>query len=190
MGRVASNNTGLGQRGRLLGAALALVLLNPSTAFPDAGRLQGSGRSGPFVLSLYTAPVPLRSGAVEISTLVTNAENGEPVLDATVQVQLQREGGPAPATTLTASRGGDGLRYFAAPELREPGRWSIRAKVSSPLGTGSLERTVAVEEPAPFYVSLWPVLAFPPLGIALFALHQRLRARMRRVSRRASGHRA
>ena len=42
MGPVASNNTGLGQRGRLLGAALVLVLLNPSTAFPDAGRLQGS----------------------------------------------------------------------------------------------------------------------------------------------------
>ena len=107
MGRVASNNTSLGQRGRLLWAVLALVLLSPSTAFPDAGRLQGSGRSGPFVLSLYTAPVPLRSGAVEISTLVTNAENGEPVLDATVQVRLHREGSPAPAAALTASRGGD-----------------------------------------------------------------------------------
>lgn len=190
MARVVSKSTCMGHRTRLVWAVLAGVLLAQAPAFADAGRLQGSGQSGPFVLSLYTAPIPLRAGAVEVSTLVTDAENGEPVLDARVQVRLHREGGPALPFAVAASRGGDGLRYFAAPALQEPGRWSIRVEVSSPLGTGSLERTVAVKESAPFYVSLWPVLAFPPLAIALFVLHQRLRARMRRVRRGASEQRA
>ena len=160
---------------------LASFALLPGAAFADGGQLQGSELSGPFVISLYTSPIPLRTGTVELTALITNSADRTPVLDATVQIQVRSETHPESAFVMKAKRGGDGLRYFATPKLKPAGRWSIRIEASNSQGSGTFIRTLAVEDALPIYISLWPVLAFPPVAIAVFALQQRLRRRLGRV---------
>jgi hypothetical protein len=169
------------QRARVFEIVLVSLALMQGAAFADGGQLQGSELSGPFVISLYTSPIPLRTGTVELTALITNSADRTPVLDATVQILLRSETHPESAFVMKAMRGGDGLRYFATPKLKAAGRWSIRIEASNSQGSGTFIRTLAVEDALPIYISLWPVLAFPPVAIAVFALQQRLRKRLGRV---------
>ena len=169
------------QRVRVFEIVLVSLALMQGAAFADGGKLQASELSGPFVISLYTSPIPLRTGMVELTTLITNSTDGTPVLDAAVQIQLRSEMDPESVFVMSAKRGGDGLRYFTTPKLKPAGPWSIRIDASSPKGSGTFTHTLAVKEALPIYITLWPVLAFPVIGIAVFALHQRLRKRLGRV---------
>ena len=169
------------QRARVFEIVLVSLALMQGAAFADGGQLQGSELSGPFVISLYTSPIPLRTGTAELTALITNSADRTPVLDATVQILLRSETHPESAFVMKAMRGGDGLRYFATPKLKAAGRWSIRIEASNSQGSGTFVRTLAVEDALPIYISLWPVLAFPPVPIAVFALQQRLRKRRGRV---------
>ena len=169
------------QRARVFEIVLVSFALMQGAAFADGGQLQGSELSGPFVINLYTSPIPLRTGIVELTALITNSADRTPVLDATVKILLRSETHPESALVMKAKRGGDGLRYFATPKLKPAGRWSIRIEASNSQGSGTFIRTLAVEDALPIYISLWPVLAFPPVAIAVFALQQRLRKRLGRV---------
>lgn len=182
--RGVSKRSRLGVWTHFLGTAIATFGMAQPPAMADTGQLQASEISGPFGINLYTSPVPLRAGEVEISALVTNAEDGAPALGAVVTMELRREGADAASSAkLEASRGGDGLRYFVTTKVQNPGRWAIRVEVANSLGEGSLLKTVQVDAALPMYITLWPALVFPPVVIALFVLNQRLRVRMRRGNR-------
>ena len=79
----------LWRRGLLLVAAL---LAFSSRAQADGGFVELHQEVGPFVVTVFSAPGPLRAGPVDISVLVQDRASGQPVLDGEVLVCLKREG--------------------------------------------------------------------------------------------------
>ena len=58
----------------------AFVAMNLLLA--DGGAVQFRRQTGPVIITLFSAPVPLRAGPADLSVLVQNARDGSPILNA------------------------------------------------------------------------------------------------------------
>jgi len=161
-----------------LATAIALLAVAPA-ARGDGGVVRLSERAGPFVVTVFTSPTPLRAGPADVSVMVQDAEGRRPILDAEVSVSLSPlAAGPkavsARATRQTAS---NKLLYAALLDLPAPGRWDLRVTVDRNGTSGEVACEVTLTPARPRLLAFWPYLAFPPLAIVLFALHSWLRRR-------------
>jgi hypothetical protein len=157
--------------------ALILVsLLAAGVAHGDGGVLRMSQMSGPFVLSIFTAPEPLRAGRAEVSVLVQ--ARGTVVLDALVELRLRAPDGTQ-TLSVTRAAASNQLLQSAFVELRPPGRWqlSVTARRAGSSATVSCDLDVA---PASSNLRAhWVPLALPAFCILLFVWRQRLLMRPR-----------
>ena len=158
-------------------AAILLLALTPAL-LADGGAIQSRQEAGPFVITVFTSPAPLRAGPVDMSVLVQNRDTLETVLDAAVSVHLQRADSEitAPATRAQAQ---NKLLYAANIDLAEPGEWQYSVAVihggSHAIASGRMMAAPAGTKPA----SYWTYFVFPPLCIVLFGIHQWLGRRHR-----------
>lgn len=155
-------------------AALAwLVLLVAAPLWADGGLVRLSAPAGPWHITVFTSPTPLRAGPVDLSVFVQDG-TGAAVLDAVVDVHLRVDDGDAPAiaTTATRAQATNKLLYAALFDVPAPGTWTVDVTVRAPSGSGSVSFTVAVEPPPPRWQTFWPWLAVAPVGMVLLALHQ------------------
>lgn len=150
------------------------VLLAAATARGDGGRVQLSETAGPFAVTVFTAPTPLRVGPVDVSVLVQGADGGAPVLDAAVQVALAAPSGER-AAAATHAAATNQLLYAAVLDVPAPGRWTLAVHVAGRAGDAAVSCEVDVAPPLPPALAFWPYLALPGVAIALFALHQWLK---------------
>ena len=154
--------------------AAAAIALVASAARGDGGVVRLRQTSGPFEVTLFTAPTPLRVGPVDVSVLVQTTADHAPVLDAEVEIELQAPGleRSAAATRAAAT---NKLLYAALLEVPEPGRWTLAARVRA----GGRDAAVSCEVDVAPHLSpaaaFWPYFALPGALIALFALHQWLK---------------
>ncbi len=155
-------------------AAGALVLA-AAGARADGGALCISRSDGPFVVSIFTAPTPLRVGSIDVSVLVQDTGDRAPVLDAAVDLALRGADLQlaAPATNAAAA---NKLLYAAAVAIPSAGRWSISAEARAAERVGTASCEIDVAPAAPPALVFWPYLALPFAVIALFALQQWLKA--------------
>jgi hypothetical protein len=140
----------------------------------DGGTPRLSERQGGYVVTVFTAPTPLRAGPVDVSVLVQHAATGEPVPEAKVFLRLAPRGRPDEvlvysATTEAAT---NKLLRAAVFELPGPGRWEAEVAVEGPQGPARLRFDVEAAEPLPRWLALWPWLAWPAGVIVLFVVHQ------------------
>src|SRR5690348_8298122 len=77
----------------------SLVMLLPAIlgvanlkAHADGGVVQLEKAAGPFVVTVFTTPSPLRAGPIDISLMIQSRENQQPLLDCQALVQLRKEG--------------------------------------------------------------------------------------------------
>lgn len=152
------------------------VLLAAAAARGDGGLIRLNESAGPFVVSVFTAPTPLRVGPIDVSVLVQNAVDHAPVLDAEVQVTL-RAADIERTTAATHAAATNKLLYAASLDVPEPGRWSLVAEVRAGAHDVAVSCAIDVAPPPPPVVAFWPYLALPGVLIALFAVHQWLKAR-------------
>ena len=164
----------LWRRGLLLVAAL---LAFSSRAQADGGFVELHQEVGPFVVTVFTAPGPLRAGPVDISVLVQDRASGQPVLDGEVFVRLSREGEITLVERATREMAQNKLLYSAVMNLPEPGRWELEVTITQGKETASILGQVSAAAPSPFLLSYWRSLSLPPIMIAVFALNQWLRRR-------------
>lgn len=154
----------------------AALLLAAVAARGDGGLLRLKQTAGPYDISVFTAPTPLRVGRIDVSILVLRQTDHAPVLDAAVDVGLRGPGGERAATASVAAATNK-LLYAALIDVPAPGRWSLSARVRR----GENDVTVAGDvEVAPALGpawTFWPYLALPAIVIGLFGLNQWLRAR-------------
>src|SRR5579884_1996756 len=68
---------------RLVPALVFCALL-----FADGGTLIFTRQAGPFLVTLFGAPEPVRAGPADLSVLVQRASDRTPVLDAQVRLKL------------------------------------------------------------------------------------------------------
>lgn len=174
-------------RSRFKAAAMLLsttLVFAPVVLHADAGLLRVSEPGGPYRISVFTEPTPLRVGGGTIHVFVADRETGEPVTDAHVRIRLESHSGETAQPPEHLHRQPRGLRFSAGFKAPATGRFTTRIDVAGRSGAGSVSFHVDVEPHQPLLVTLGPALAVPPLGIGLFALHQVLVRR--RTTRRGA----
>jgi hypothetical protein len=156
---------------------LLMIVMAPLAAHADGGIVQLREASGPFVVTVFTAPETLRAGPIDTSVLVQERESGRVILDATVSLAFQPVAGAgqrfqARATHVQAR---NKLLQAATIDIPAGGWWDVQISVSRGGAQGVVATKVLVLPAAPRLAAIWPLLILPPVAIGLFALHQTLR---------------
>jgi FixH len=146
-------------------------------ALADGGIVQMQRSSGQFVITVFTAPVPLRAGPADISIMIQDSNN-HPVLDADVTVILHREGGESIKAEAKRGQSKNRLLYTALLSLPEAGRWEIEVAVVRNTEKTRISGVMMVAPPRSFLLTYWWTLAIPPVAIGLFIINQWLKAKI------------
>jgi hypothetical protein len=156
---------------------VAALLAFSSRAQADGGSVELHQEVGPFVVTVFTAPVPLRAGPVDISVLVQDRASGQPVLDGEVVVRLKSPGAITLMERATREAAQNKLLYSALISLPEEGQWELEVTINQGKETVSIPGQVSAAAPTPFLLSYWRSLSLPPIVIAVFALNRWLKRR-------------
>ncbi|MFL6464995.1 MAG: hypothetical protein ACJ73N_11375 [Bryobacteraceae bacterium] len=145
----------------------------------DGGTVILQKRSGPFMITLFSEPTPVRVGRADLSVMCQKAEDNSPILDAKVLLHLRRPSNSAeiieftlPAKHESAS---NKLLYAAALDLPSPGNWKVNVDVERNGILASVGGSLTVLEKQPAIVTYWPFFIIVPLVALLFAINRRLR---------------
>jgi len=149
--------------------------------YADGGAILLHQQNGPYVVTVFASPVPLRVGNIDLSVLVQSSETLEPLLDRDVRVDLAQA---AAHVHVRAERtqSGNKLLYAASTHLQDSGEWSYSVSIAgsgAPAVKSAGALTLTEEQPKLEAYSGY--LALPFLCLAIFALHQWLRFRTRAV---------
>jgi hypothetical protein len=161
----------------LLNLVAAALFAQAYHALADGGILQMQRSSGPFVITVFTAPVPLRAGPADISILIQD-NNNHPVLDAQVTMIIRRESREAIKAEARRGQSKNRLLYTALLSLPEAGRWEIEVAVVRNSEETWISGVMMVAPPQSFLLSYWWTLAIPPVAICLFVINQCLKGRI------------
>lgn len=163
-------------------ALFAALLLLPSGSAADAGLLRLSEQSGPYRISVFSDPTPLRSDTASLDILVSRRSDGRPLRPAEVWVTIDFAGaaGPAPTQRFRATRRPGGLVYEVTLPEAPAGPVKFTIEVTGATGTATVGFVAEVAKAEAFWRREALALSVPPVGIALFALHQHLARRMGR----------
>ncbi len=171
-------------------AVLTVFFLLCSTvpALADGGSLVARKQAGPWMVSIFAAEMPIRTGAVDFSAMVQKISDESPVMDAKVMLRLTKTSAgevtevAAPASHAKAT---NKTLYAAQMTIPSAGAWRLSADISA-LGTSStVTADLDVLPPAPPGQTYWPYIALVPLAILLFAFNRWLRRRREFVRPRA-----
>jgi hypothetical protein len=148
----------------------------PSLAVADGGTVRLSEQKGNYRITVFTAPIPLRAGPVDLSVLVQDADTGELVSEVQVTIKAVRSGSPDiafrhRATTESAT---NKLYYAATFDLPEPGWYSVEVFIDGVLGKAQVRFELEAAEPLPSWLAMLPWVGWPVLAILLFSIHQLL----------------
>jgi hypothetical protein len=162
---------------RIVVPGVVALLLPPVAASADGGAVLLQDTSGPFVITVFTGPPPLRIGVVDVSVLVQDRHQGTPLLDADVTIQLSPPAASSGSeTSITAAathaQATNKLFYAALVELAVPGTWRLRVDVRMGRTTVEVGAPLLIASSLPTLHAIWPHLLVPPAVIVLFALHQ------------------
>ncbi len=151
---------------------LVLLLAAAGSARGDGGTLRLSERAGPYRVSVFTAPEPLRVGPADVSVFVQDAGSGAAVGDAVVRLTLTpAAGGRGLSCDATAEQAVNKLLRAAAVELPAAGTWDLEVDVEGPAGAARCGVTLVVGEPLPRWRQMWPWYTWPAVPVVLFVLY-------------------
>jgi hypothetical protein len=157
----------------MLGAGLALGV-GPSVAAADGGTVRYSGRQADRVVTVFTDPTPLRTGLVDVSVLVQDANSGQTLADVPIIVHAESIDHSKQRITVAATveAATNKLLRAAQVDLASPGRWHLEVDVDGSGQKLAIEFDVEVAEGLPPWVemSLW--IGWPLAAIGLFGVHQ------------------
>jgi hypothetical protein len=143
-------------------------------AYGDGGTLRMSGMKNGFLITVFTAPTPFRSGPVDISVLVQDALTGAPMAQTPVTVHMTKAGQDRLEHPATSEAATNKLLRAAQFELPEPGVWEIEVQVEGLHGPAVLRCELEAAAPLPKWLEMWPWICWPAVAIALFVIGQGL----------------
>ncbi len=159
----------------------------------DGGAIIAREKINGLDLTVFASPFPLRAGPVDVSVLVQDAK-GRAVLDAVVDLGWTPSSPSASAewlppccsmetalgkTPARRAHSQNKLLYGTILPVRSAGPSNISVTVKTPDAEAILSIPVEAQPPRAPVLTYWPLLAFPPMAIGMFALHQRLSRRSR-----------
>jgi hypothetical protein len=149
-------------------------MLVPGAAHGDGGAVRLSQQAGPYRVTVFTAPTPLRAGPVDVSVFVQDGAGRETLPDVTVRITLTPAGRPGQPLEARASHEAATNKLFQAAtfDLPGPGRWQLVVTVEGPRGEARCACEIEAEAPPPRWAELWPWFAWPVVPVVLYVLHQ------------------
>jgi hypothetical protein len=155
---------------------ILLVGTRTHIARADGGRLALVERRGGLQFSVFTSPNPLRTGPVDISVLVQDAETDEPVSDAQVFMSLTLRENPERKirTTATSAAATNKLMLSALVDLPEPGWWEVEVVCRTDDGDTQVQFATEAGRPLPRWLAVWPWFSWPLGAVLLFGVHRLL----------------
>jgi len=166
-------------RAALVLAVACGCVVRVAPARADGGLVRASSEQAGLIVTLFTAPTPLRVGSADVSVLVQDARTREALLDAAVDMRLEPAGGGDALQTarLDHATATNKLLQAATLALAQPGRFRLVATVRHGDASAVTSAEIEVAEPLPALLALWPLLALPPAVVGIFIVHQWLRRR-------------
>jgi hypothetical protein len=155
--------------------ALSGLLIAGVAAAHGGGTPQLSGvTAGPYWLTVWTSPEPVRAGELHV-TLGVGGADGAPVLDAEVQVEISPlpNGGVSLTGAATSAQSSNKFLYEVDFSLPESGRYLVTVKVSGPEGSGAASFEL---QALPAEASNWLGILLVGVGVAALAVWLRLRS--------------
>jgi hypothetical protein len=163
---------------------IACCLLGFATsAYADGGRLRMHAPAGPFVVTLFTTPDPLRADDADFSVALERASSGALVSDANVTLILTPAvEGERGRIELEATRAAATSAFMQAADVRlpHPGSWKVTVVVRQGSERGECSTTLDVLPRSPLGGQIFWEIMLVPFLILLFAVHQRLKSKQRR----------
>jgi hypothetical protein len=132
-------------------------------ALADGGRVQWRKQAGDLVVTLFAAPA-------DISVLLQNCEDLEPVLDADVSITFSS----GLQLHLTHEQAMNRLLYATSGALPEAGKWPVTVSIVQNGRHLETNGSVEVIPVLPDHTAYWGYFTFPPAMIAAYALRERL----------------
>ena len=181
---------GQGQRRSLIPWAMVALILMISTIVPlnqspvlangATRELVKNQRVGPYELQVGILPGGPKVGNLHISILITDAESGNLVTDATVSVLAQGpEGstriGPVPAPNTPQNP----QFYDVDISLDAEGSWAVTLEIDAAQGTENLEVPLEVTSGGGISLALVAAAAIALLAVSIWAW-DRIKSRRRR----------
>jgi hypothetical protein len=156
----------------------------------DGGTVQLQKTVGPFLVTVFSEPVPVRVGRADLSVLCQRLTDKSPVLDAHVLFHLRRPGGGEIVTYSLPARHSDAknkLLYAASVNLPSPGLWQLGVDIEREHVLVSTYGTLKVLDKQPPLAIYWPYFVMLPLIVLLFSVNRWLRRRHlpREIGRKA-----
>lgn len=154
----------------------------------DGGTVQFHKQAGPFDVTLFSSPVPLRAGKADLSVMVQKASDNSNIQNANVTVHLRKATSDnvvevvAPATHGKAT---NKLLYAAELTIPSPGAWQVNVEVNAAGTTATAAGQIEVLPPQAPAVSYWGYFALIPFAILLFVFNRWLRRRRQMLFPRA-----
>jgi cytochrome c oxidase assembly factor CtaG len=161
------------RRAAFVGAALLLMGAWPAWGH-HGGEVRLMEKAGPFLITVFSDPTPLRVGPVDLSVLVQDGDSGRPILDAEVTVRLQERGtgGPPIITQATRQNATNKLLYAALVNLPAPGLWELQVTAQYQAHAADVACMVTAAQPRSMPRSWWLYAALLSVMIGGVALHQ------------------
>jgi putative membrane protein len=127
-------------------ATIAYGYLAPSGIDIDGDIVRMEANSGPFHISVFTAPDPLTAGPCDVSVLVQDRKSGATILDAPVKLAIQSNGSSDPPSVTSATTGASSVKLLKAGTVILPGAgaWKLRVSVRRGGSDGVVEGTLNV----------------------------------------------
>ncbi len=111
--------------------ALAYGWFAPDRIDEDGAVVRLQGTSGPFRVSVFTAPGSLPAGPADVGVLVQDRNSGETILDAAVDLAVHPANGSSKNESVRATREQSTNKLLKAGtiNLPGPGSWELRVSV-------------------------------------------------------------
>ena len=144
----------------------------------DGGLLRARQAAGPFIVSIFTAPEPLRVGPADVSVIVQSSK-GDVLTGAVVDIFLESATPPIEQRRARATHdaAANKLAQAAVIDLPAAGEWTLTVSVRANGDAADVTCVLPVAPAASRMRAIWPWLLAPPVFIALFAVHQTLKQR-------------
>ena len=134
---------------------------------------------GPWRLTVFSEPTPLRAGMVDFSVLIQETADDAPILDATVSLMLDHVDGESDSILVEATREAatNQLLYSAKFELPAEGTWDIETAALQGEQISRVRFQFEAAEKVPPFLDMWFWFLLPVMACLLIILNQWLQRR-------------
>lgn len=160
-------------------AAFLMLAMGATAARADGGAMLLHQDAGAFTITLFASPLPLHTGAADLSVMVQDRSNGEVLLDPVIDLTVVPAAASATQQTVRLAKGEASNRLLQAATVHfsSAGKWRVTLAVRRGNDTAQLSTECTVDPDRSRATLVWFYVLLPAAIILLFVIHQVLKLR-------------